>query len=108
MDGREAPEAAPQAKPGRNFEELYGGASPEWVIPGVSYSRARDQPATRKAASTAGMRMQAQRLVWVAMSLMCSPPMRSSATRQARGPKARRASKRDAKTTERVRRRPAF
>src|ERR1700733_12855018 len=74
------------AKPGRNFEELYGG----------SYSSlALDQPAITKAASKAGMRMQAQRLVWVAMSLMCSPPIRSSATRHARGPKAKRANKSD-------------
>ena len=48
----------------------------------------RDQPATRTAARMAGQRTQTQRLAWVAMSPMCSPPMRSSATRQTKGPRA--------------------
>ena len=45
----------------------------------------RDQPATSAAASIAGHRMHTQRLNWVAMSLMCSPPIRSSATLQKNG-----------------------
>src|ERR1035441_2320791 len=97
MDGGEAREVAVGGESGAINQRNFGG----------SYSLLRDQPANKNAARMAGQRMQAQRLVWVAMSLMCSPPMRSSATRQARGPKARRASKTAARARERVRRRPA-
>src|ERR1039458_10513541 len=89
MDGGEAREVAVGGESGAINQRNFGG----------SYSLLRDQPANKNAARMAGQRMQAQTLVWVAMSLMCSPPMRSSATRQARGPNASKAKRSDAKTT---------
>src|SRR6202044_2484777 len=60
----------------------------------------RDQPATSAAASNAGHSTHTQRLVCVAMSLQCSPPIMSSATRQTNGPSAKTSSKNPASASD--------
>ena len=59
----------------------------------------RAHPATRAAASNAGQRTQTQRLNWVAVSPRCSPPIKSSATRQTNGPRTRITSRTAASAT---------